>query len=156
MLFLLFQLGKEYYALEADQVREVLPLVGMKSIPHAPSGVAGVFNYRGLPVPAIDLCELTLGRQARKRLSTRIILVNYTGGNGESHLLGLIAERVTETLRRETNDFAASGIANDAAPYLGPVTADARGFIQWIKVDQLLPATVRELLFKQAVESSRP
>ena len=30
MLFLLFQLGKEYYALEAAQVGEVLPLMGMK------------------------------------------------------------------------------------------------------------------------------
>ncbi len=155
MLFLLFQLGKEYYALEADQVGEVLPLVGMKEIPLSPRGVAGVFNYRGTPVPAIDLSELTLGRPARKRLSTRIILVNYAGENGEKHLLGLIAEKVTETLRREPGDFTPSGITNPAAPYLGPVTTDARGLIQWIKVNELLPATVRDLLFKPPLESAQ-
>ena len=154
MLFLLFQLGKEYYALEAAQVVEVLPLVGLKEIPHAPRGVAGIFNFRGASVPAIDLSDLTLGRPAQRLLSTRIILVNYPGENGGKQLLGLIAEKVTETLRREPKDFIASGITNKKAPYLGPVTADARGFIQWIKVDQLLPANVRDLLFQQPVETS--
>jgi chemotaxis-related protein WspB len=154
MLFLLFQLNKEYYALEAGQVREVLPLVGMKEIPHSPSGVAGIFNYRGTPVPAIDLSDLTLGRPAQRLLSTRIILVNYAGPGGEKHLLGLIAEKATETLRREPDEFKTSGVTNRDTPYLGPVATDTRGFIQWIKVDQLLPATVRDLLFKQPVESS--
>lgn len=153
MLFLLFQLGRGYYALPASEVVEVLPWVGLQEMPLSPRGVAGVFNYRGTPVPAIDLSELTLGRPALRRLSTRIILVNYSGENGAVHLLGLIAEKATETLRRNRQDFVASGITNEEAPYLGPVTADPRGFIQWIKVDQLLPATVRDALFKPPVES---
>jgi len=50
MLFLLFQLGQDRYALEASRVIEVLPLVSLKRIPQAPRGVAGLFNYRGRPV----------------------------------------------------------------------------------------------------------
>lgn len=152
MLFLVFQLGRDRYALEAAQVAEVLPLVGLKQIPQAPPGIAGVFNYRGAPVPVIDLSLLTLGQPARRRLNTRIILVHYPGDNGATHLLGLIAERATETLRRERADFETTGVTNDAAPYLGPVTTDARGLVQWIETKQLLPASVRDLLFRQALE----
>lgn len=152
MLFVLFQLGQDRYALDATQVAEVLPLVSVTQIPQAPAAVAGVFNYRGAPVPAIDLSQLTFGRPVRRRLNTRIVLVHYPDDRGAMHLLGLIAERATETLRREPADFTASGVTNAAAPYLGPVAADSRGLIQWIEVNQLLPASVRDLLFQRPVE----
>ena len=117
MLFLQFQLGKDRYALDSSQVVEVLPLLGIKQIPQAPAGVAGAFNYRGKPVPVIDLSELALGRPARLHMSTRIIIVRYPDGNGTQHLLGLIAEKATETVRRDPADFADSGVVNDGAPY---------------------------------------
>src|SRR5580765_2744872 len=75
MLFLLFQIGNDRYAIEAQQAIEVVPLVELKRLPHAARGVAGLFNYRGRPVPAIDLSELTSGRTSRECLSTRIIIV---------------------------------------------------------------------------------
>ena len=153
MLFLLFQLGNDRYALEAGQVAEVLPLVSLKRIPQAPPAVAGVFDFRGEPVPVVDLSQLALGHPARYRLSTRIILAHYPDGNADQRLLGLIAERVTETIRRDPLDFVASGVDLDAAPYLGPVATDARGLIQRVDVDQLLTSAVRDLLFQQPVAS---
>ena len=152
MLFILFQLGRDRYALDAAQVVEVLPLVQVKKIPHAPAGVAGVFTYRGGPVPVLDLSLLALGRPARSRLSTRVLLVNFPDAGGAKRLLGLIAENATETLRREAADFVASGVKADGAPYLGPVATDERGLIQWVEADKLLPAAVREALFQQAEE----
>ena len=153
MHFLLFQLGKDRYMLDVGQVAEVLPLVSLKQIPQAPPAVAGVFDFRGDPVPVIDLSQMAIGRPAERRLSTRIILAHYPDGNGEKRLLGLIAERVTETIRREPSDFVAAGVDIDAAPYLGPVATDTRGLIQWVQVDQLLTPAVRDLLFKQQVAS---
>jgi chemotaxis-related protein WspB len=152
MLFLLFQLAQDRYALDAGQVAEVLPWIDIKQIPQAPREVAGVFNYRGAPVPVIDLSQLTLGQPAQRRLSTRIILVHYPDDNNETRLLGLIAEKATETVRREPADFVASGVTNDEASYLGPVATDARGLVQWIDVKRLLPRSVREVLFKQLRE----
>ena len=67
--------------------------------------MAGLFNYRGAPVPVIDLSQLTLGRPAARRLSTRIVLVHYPDESGGTHLLGLIAERATQTVRHEPSDF---------------------------------------------------
>jgi len=69
-------------------------------------------------IPAIDLSQLTLGRPAHARLNTRIVVVNYPDDSGHTHLLGLIAEKATETVRRESVDFLASGVNTDRAPYL--------------------------------------
>jgi chemotaxis-related protein WspB len=151
MLFLLFQLGQDRYLLDTGRVAEVLPLVAITQIPQAPPGVAGLFNYRGVPVPVVDLSQLALGRPARNRLNTRIVLVHYPDGSGGTQLLGLIAERVTETVRRDEADFVASGVSSDRAPYLGPVATDARGLLQWIVVESLLPVSVRDVLFTPAM-----
>ncbi len=148
MLFLLFQMGSDRYALDVGQVAEVLPLVRLKRIVQAPPAVAGVCDFHGEPVPVVDLSQMALGRPACSRLSTRIILVHFAVGQGERRLLGLMAERVTQTIRRESTDFVATGVDVDVARYLGPVTCDASGQIQRIEVDQLLTPAVRELLFQ--------
>ncbi len=149
MLFLLFQLGKDRYALEASRVVEVVPLLEMKQLPQAPRGVAGLFNYRGRPVPAVDLSALTLGQPACERCSTRIIIVNYPDDSGTNRLLGLVAERATEMVRKEATDFVDSGVKLDQAPYLGPIFMDDRSPIQWIYEQRLLPDPVRNVLFSE-------
>lgn len=151
MLFLLFEVGRDRYALDVERIIEVLPLVTLRGLPQSSPGVAGIFVYRGTPVPAIDLSELALGRPAADLVSTRIVLVRYADGTGATHVLGLIAERATDTLRCEPGDFAAFGISTGSAPYLGPVIRDSRGLIQRIDIDGLLSETIRTLLFASAV-----
>ena len=153
MLFLLFQLGKDRYALEASRVVEVVPLLEMKQLPQAPKGVVGIFNYRGHPVPAVDLSALTLGQPARERFSTRIIIVNYPDDGGANRLLGLIAEHATETVRKDAKDFIDSGVRLDQAPYLGPILMDHQSPIQWIYEQRLLPDPVRNVLFSETAVS---
>jgi len=149
MLFLLFQLGKERYALQASRVVEVLPMLELTQLPQAPKGVAGIFNYHGRPVPAVDLCALTLGQPAREHFSTRIIMVNYPDDRGANHLLGLIAEHATETLRKDSNDFIDTGVRLSGAPYLGPILMQGASPVQWIYEQRLLPEPVRDLLFQK-------
>jgi chemotaxis-related protein WspB len=151
MLFILFQVGNGHYALDAAQIAEVMPLVGITRIPQAPPGVAGVFDCGGVPMPVIDLSQLMVDRPAENRLSTRIIVVDYPDESGHMHRLGLIAERVTETIRLERTDFVEAGVASDGAPYLGPVATGARGLVQWVQVSKLLPGSVRDVLFRQPV-----
>jgi len=147
MLFILFQLGSDRYALEASRVVEVVPFVGLKRLPQAPKGVAGIFNYRGQPVPALDLSELTLDQPAHERLSTRIIIVNCPDEPGQQRLLGLVAENATEMLRKNPNEFVPAGVRVDATPYLGPVLMDRLGPIQWVNDQRLLTQSLRQLLF---------
>jgi chemotaxis-related protein WspB len=149
MLFLLFQLGNDRYALDASRVVEVVPLLELKPLPQAPKGVAGIFKYRGRPVPAVDLCALTLGRPANEWFSTRIIIVNYADGIGTQHLLGLIAEHATDMMRKDVKDFADPGIKLSEAPYLGPMLMDGKMPIHWIDEQRLLPEPVRDVLFSE-------
>jgi chemotaxis-related protein WspB len=151
VLFLKFQIGVEAYVLDTAQIAEVLPLVNIQRIPKAPAGIAGLFDYRGTPVPVIDLSELALGRPAQRHLSTRLVVVRHG-----DHLLGVIAEQATETIQRDAKDFAASGVTNKDAPYLGPVTRDGGRLIQWIEVHKLLPAAVISVLYRQGREEPWP
>ena len=150
MLFLLFQLGKDWYAFEASDVIEVLPMVKRKEIPGAPRGVAGVFNYHGANVPLIDLSALALGTPAGAQMSTRIILANYSEEKSrETHPVGFLAEQVTEVVRRDEADFVDPPVNPEGATYLGPITHDTRGIIQRVRLAQLLSEDVRDVLFRQ-------
>lgn len=150
MLFIVFQLGEDRYALNGRELIEVLPLMTVKRLPHAPAGVAGVLDYHGVPLPVIDLSALALGRPAAERLSTRILIAEGTDGKR----LALIAERANEMLKREPGDFTDAGVVADAAPYLGPVARDERGLVQWITPEKLLPPAVRAALFHQLEEAA--
>jgi chemotaxis-related protein WspB len=150
MLFLLMQLDGNRYALDIAQVAEVLPLVHLQSMPRAPTGVAGVVDYGGTPVPVIDLSLLLVNRPAHRRLNTRLVIVYYTAG-GRKNLLGLIAERATETMRRDPADFQESGVKSASPPQLGPVALDAAGPIHRLDVAELLPQSLADSLFQEAV-----
>ena len=153
MLFILFQIGRDRYALSASGIIEVLPLTNLKRVPGAPVGVAGVLNYHGAPVPVIDLNEMMLAKPAARRLSTRIILVKYPLEAQHPHPLGLIAEHATNMIRRSIQDFVETGVESENAPYLGRVANDTGGLIQWIEVERLLTPEVRDVLFCELVQS---
>jgi len=155
MLFLLFQVGTDRYALEAGQVVEVLPVVNLKRIPQAPLAVVGILSYHGVPVPLLDLTELMMGQASKARISTRIILTNYVEESGKKHLIGLLAEQVTETVRLAEADFVDLGMAVAGAPYLGPVSTDKDGITQRIEVNLLLSQELRSQLFAEPTDSDQ-
>ena len=67
MLFLMFRVGSDRYALDASRVVEVLPLVGLTKVLRAPAGVAGTLNYHGEFVPVVDVSTVIMGRPAPPR-----------------------------------------------------------------------------------------
>ncbi|MFO1476221.1 MAG: chemotaxis protein CheW [Verrucomicrobiota bacterium] len=155
MLFLLFQVGPDRYALEASRVVEVVPLLQMNRIPGAPRGVAGFFQYRGQSVPAVDLCQLALQQPAPERLGTRIIVVRHPDSQGREQLLGLVAEQATRLLRKEAAELAAPAASAGISPHLGPLIQDPSGVIQWIRAEHLLSSGVRDLLFPVPAPAER-
>ncbi len=149
MLLLSFYIGSERYTLTAKDVIEILPLSSLKKIPNAPSFIPGLLDYRGTPVPVIDLCQLIEQRSCNKVLSSRIILVNYIDSSNQSHILGVTAEKVTETMDIKRNNFFNSGITLEEAPYLGAVTNKDENMIQFIEIDRLLPEEIQSMLFQE-------
>ena len=152
MLFILFTLDSERYVIDATQVERLMPLTPQsppKTIPGAPSWVAGVLDYEGAPLPVIDLPALALGRPAEQLMSTRVVLVRYPHA-GTVRLLALLLEGATRTIRLNADAFHDAGIDMPNARYLGPVASEAGGLVQWIRVEHLLPDDVKVLLFPEA------
>ncbi len=147
MLFILFRIGKERYALEAAQVIEVIPCLPLRPQPGTPDYVAGIFNFRGKLVPVLDLGTLTLGVPSPPQLSTRIVLINYTLKSGVMRVLGLIAEAVTDAVKKKPHEFVA--VAAGQAPYLGGIALEEGGMVQCILPEHLLPPEVERLLFEE-------
>ncbi|AXL52395.1 chemotaxis protein CheW [Paraburkholderia caffeinilytica] len=152
MLFILFTLDNERYVIDATQVERLMPLTPQsppKTIPGAPSWVAGVLDHEGTPLPVIDLPALALGRPASPLMSTRVVLVRYPHA-GTVRLLALLLEGATRTIRLAADAFREAGIDMPNARYLGPVASEAGGLVQWIRVEHLLPDDVKTLLFPEA------
>jgi len=154
MLFLLFQIKDERYCLEASRIVEIAPMVIFRSIPHTPQYVAGVFSYRGTVVPVIDLSLLLHGQPCRPLLSTRIILVDYVASDGSHHVLGLLAERVTETISCGEEDFRSPGIESEDLPFLRDMVLTADGMVQRVGLEELLPESLQEHLFSAGREEN--
>jgi len=147
-LYLLFCIGSDRYALEARDVAEVLGLRALKQVPGAPPWVAGMLERRGAAVPVIDMSALAGRGAAAAVTSTRLALVRYRGApQAEPRLLGLILEQATETAHFDPAAFRPGGLDHPEARYLGPVLSHAGGLVQAVRVDDLLPAAVRALLF---------
>ncbi len=159
MLMLLLNIGNERYAIESRQVVEVIPLVMLKTLPHQPEYITGVFNYRGRIIPVIDLCQLMRGKPSSEYLSTRIILVNYWGSNNTElkapYILGLMTEQVVETLHKSESKFADSNIQIDTAPYLGKMIVDDRGMIQCLRIEYLLSEAQQINLLPESHHNTR-
>ena len=141
-LFLVFYICDERFALPATDVVEVLPRLPLKPVAHTPIWVAGVFSHRGQMVPVIDISAMTFGQASVARTSTRLVLVNYRG-----HVLGLMLEQASDTVRCDPAEFQPYGVDNHDAPYLGPVRKDHLGLLQWLSVDDLLSPAESALLF---------
>ena len=147
MLMLLFQLGNGRYALPAVEVVEVAPRVELETITMAPDYVAGLFNYRALHVPVIDLCRLVNNSPCSNSFTSRIILVNYPLADGTQCVLGLLAERVTETVNIDKDAFTSTGLNLAHTQFLGHAAHCEPGLVQRITVSELLPETIQSRLF---------
>lgn len=159
MLFLLFELDGERYALDAREIARVLPLAPVRAHPGTPEWIAGLIEHEGVPVPVVDLALLALGRPARALMSTRLVLVydrfvpdaiaqrSLSQRPASQRFIALLIECATRTQAFAATAFKDGGIATPEARWLGPVARDEQGFVQWVKVDQLLDARVRALLF---------
>lgn len=132
-LLLLLAVADQLYAIESSAVEEVIPRVVLRPVSGSPPHRPGVFNFRGRIVPVLDVSQLIAGRACAAHLSSRIIMIR-TGNDG---LVGLLAERVTDTVIKSREAFQEADGAASAQPWLGGVALDERGLIQLLRVEQL-------------------
>jgi chemotaxis-related protein WspB len=126
------------YGLDIVPIREIIPFVELQALPHAPDFLAGMLNYHGAMVPVIDVTQLLSGDRSRPLLSTRIIIVTHVLRDGETKLVGLLAEGVTEAVSYKAEDVKPLNITIDDCGYLGGFIADELGTIQLIHLSDFI------------------
>ena len=146
MLALSFHIGVDRFALPCADIVEVVPRILLRAGPRAPVSVAGTFTYRGAIVPVVDLCMLVTEKACPLRLSSRIIVVRFSTSAGTERLLGLLAERVVETITLDRKTSAPTGIHVPDAPYLGDVYVESGAPVQLLAIGPLLQGPLRSLL----------
>jgi chemotaxis-related protein WspB len=146
MKLLVFHIGADRYGLRLRDVVRVLPLLELKHLPLAPDTVAGLMDFHGRSVPVIDLCRASGLPSGADHFDTRIIVADYHAPEGTDHLLGLRAEQVLGVQEVSEAQLADSGVR--AAPFLGQVASDTQGMLQLVELEQLLPESLRALLFQ--------
>ena len=146
MKLLVFHIGADRYGLRLRDVVRVLPLLELKHLPLAPDSVAGLMDFHGRSVPVIDLCRAAGLPSGADHFDTRIIVADYHSPEGTDHLLGLRAERVVGVQEVSDAQLTDSGVR--AAPFLGQVASDRQGMLQLVELEQLLPESLRALLFQ--------
>lgn len=144
MLLLLFKLQDDAYAIDSAKVVEVLPFLLTQKIPMTPKFIIGMANYRGNPIPVIDLGLLLNEQPCRQQLSTRIILISLSLGSQFKKIIGLLAENVTETIKPP------KGWQPKPAEH-GPIFIEQavtrHPMVRWFQPEQMLPEDIPGLSF---------
>lgn len=106
---LLFRLGEEWFALEAQQVREISRLGKITRVPLTPPHIMGVLNLRGQITAVVDVRPALNLPQAPLEESARVIVARH-----ESIEAGILAEAVVEMLEVPRSSLSDPSHAGDA------------------------------------------
>jgi len=96
-----FTVGTVRYALEINQVREIVTPLPLTLLPHTPSGLAGVADHRSEVVPVIDLrVRFGISPSPEPSKKAKWILVELA-----RRAVGLVVDDVIGVLRVPTGEF---------------------------------------------------
>lgn len=153
-MMLLFSVGDDRFGLEVKHVVEIVPYVALKPLVGAPECVAGLLSYRDDLIPVVDLSAMLIGRPSEARLSTRIVLVKYPAENGVSHIVGMLVERATETVKFNISDFSPSGVGVKNAKFISRLATHRNNIVQCVSIDKLLPRSLQESMYFSSNQAS--
>ncbi|HQD18904.1 MAG TPA: chemotaxis protein CheW [Bacillota bacterium] len=89
--YVIFELAGEHYAVDVSPVEEILRMAEITEVPHAPSFVEGIMNFRGNVMPVIDLRRRLGLPTSEHTKNTRIMAVSLNSGT-----VGMIVDAVSE------------------------------------------------------------
>jgi purine-binding chemotaxis protein CheW len=98
--YLAFMLADEEYAVKVEDMREIIRLQHITSVPRSPDFILGITSIRGEIVPVFDIRK-RLGLEVREpSRSTRILVIS---DDGSPH--GMLVDSVTGVVRLSAGDI---------------------------------------------------
>lgn len=93
--YLTFKLGDEIFAIDVQNVREVLDFTSITRVPRTPDFMRGVINLRGGVVPVIDM-RLKFGMESTADTVDTCVIVMEINLDGDTTVVGALADSVSE------------------------------------------------------------
>jgi len=103
MQLVVFSLGREEFAVEVTQVREIMRMEEITRMPKSPNFVEGIINLRGQIIAVVELAKRLNLETGERSGDTRIIVVE-----AEDIKVGMIVDSVSEVLRVAADAVEAS------------------------------------------------
>jgi chemotaxis-related protein WspB len=148
MTLVAFSLGSQRYGIGIELVTAVLPVPPLRPLAGVPAWVAGLMRFGGRLVPVIDLAMAHGEPPVSRAFGTRVMIVDYPLGDGQSRWLGLMAERVSDIVQIDASTLQAPGVIG-SLPWLGRLGPEGDGtLVQLVEVANLMPEAVRALLLR--------
>lgn len=95
--FLSFNLAEELYAINVNQVLEIIRLQPVTPVPNKPDYVKGIMNLRGKVIPVVDMrLKFRLGKDTVTERPQIVIVVEVTHPEQGPASAGLIVDAVDE------------------------------------------------------------
>jgi purine-binding chemotaxis protein CheW len=98
-----FALDNEEYAIPITDLREIIKIPEITSIPNAPGFISGLLNLRGKIVVVVDL-ERRFNLMRESKTVSQHIIITEVGEN----IFGVIVDEVAEVLRVPTTSIQAT------------------------------------------------
>ena len=136
-----FQIGAELYGVNIMDVKEIVRIQNVRSIPNAPYYVEGIINLRGEIIPIIDL---------HKRFRIEAISADsdeYDGGfiilNIENKRIGIIIDRVARVVTVQASEVKdpPQMINSIGSEYIEGVIRGETGYLIMLNIRKLFNAT---------------
>jgi purine-binding chemotaxis protein CheW len=136
-----FQLGEELYGINIMDVKEIVRVQDIRSIPNAPTYVEGIFNLRSEIIPIVNLHKRfhlkRMTASEEDELLSGFIILDIDGMK-----LGVIIDRVSRvvTIEREDIQPPPQMLSGIGAEYIKGVVRQEHGYLIILNIRDLFNA----------------
>ena len=137
--YLTFMLGREVFALNILNVKEIIEYGQLTEVPKMPGFIRGVINLRGAVVPVIDMAARFDKPTADITRKTCIVIIEVAHAEG-TQVLGMMVDAVNEVVDIEAANIepAPSFGANIRADFIEGMGKITGKFIILLNVNKVL------------------
>ena len=141
--YMTFRVGGEEYGLEILKVRELIGLLEITRVPHAPHGVRGVVNLRGKVIPVVDL-RMHLGISSENAAARPVIIVVQLQTPTGPITTGVLVDQVLEVRNIASAQIEpppSFGRDDEATRFILGIAKAEKRVILLIDIDLILAST---------------
>jgi purine-binding chemotaxis protein CheW len=102
--YLTFSLASEEYGISILEIKEIIGMMPITSVPQTPAHIKGVVNLRGKVIPVMDL-RLRFGMTAMDDTERTCIIVVEISGQAGTVQVGVVVDAVSEVLNVKSEDI---------------------------------------------------